>query len=67
MKAPHLPKKRADVGTRPPASWTFQKSEVEGCEYQDDSYIHRQPFPGVVPEEQEIYSDHNGDQSVPPL
>src|SRR5215469_2848213 len=22
-------------------SWAFHKSEVEGCEYQDDSYIHR--------------------------
>jgi hypothetical protein len=40
----------------------FQKSEVEGCEHEDDSYIHRQPFPELVLEEQEIYSDHNGYQ-----
>jgi hypothetical protein len=40
----------------------FQKSEVEGREYQDDSHIHRQAFPELVLEEQEIYSDHNGYQ-----
>jgi hypothetical protein len=40
----------------------FQKSEVEGYKYQDDSYIHSQPFPEMVLEEQEIYSDHNGYQ-----
>ena len=45
-----------------PYNVLFQKSEVEGCEYQDDSYIHRQPFPEMVLEEQEIYSDHNGYQ-----
>jgi hypothetical protein len=45
---------------RPPCSWTFQKSEVKGGEYQHDSYIHRQPFPELVPEEQEIYTDDNG-------
>ena len=54
------PAGRRSIATRsPPGSWTFQKSEVEGCEYQDDSYIHRQPLPEVLPEEQEIYSDHN--------
>jgi hypothetical protein len=42
--------------------WTFQESEVEGGEYQDDSYIHRQPFPEPVFEEQEIYRDDNGRQ-----
>ena len=40
----------------------FQESEVEGCEHQDDSYIHCQPFPELVPEEEDIYSDHNGYQ-----
>jgi hypothetical protein len=44
---------------RPPCSWTFQESEVKGGEYQDDSYIHHQPFPERVSEEQEIYSDDN--------
>ena len=38
----------------------FQESEVEGCEYQDDSYIHRQPFPEPVLEEQEIDRDDHG-------
>jgi hypothetical protein len=50
------------VPKRVKSSGTFQKSEVEGCEYQDDSYIHRQPFPEVVLEEQKIYNDHNGYQ-----
>jgi hypothetical protein len=35
-------------------SETFEESEVEGCEYQDDSWIHRQPWPESVLEEQEI-------------
>ena len=49
-------------GGRGQVSGTFQKPEVEGCEYQDDSYIHRQPFPEVILKKQEIYSDHNGYQ-----
>ena len=44
----------------PPCSWTFQESEVEGCEYQDDSNVHRQPFPEPVLEEQEIDRDDHG-------
>ncbi len=40
----------------------LQKSQVERCEYQDDSYIHQQPFPEPVPEEQEIHTDHDGCQ-----
>jgi hypothetical protein len=40
----------------------FKNLKLEGCEYQDDSCIHRQPFPEVVLEKQEIYSDHNGYQ-----
>jgi hypothetical protein len=43
-----------------PRSWTLQESEVEGCEYQDDSYVHRQPFPESVFEEQQI---DRGDRS----
>jgi hypothetical protein len=38
-------------------SWMFQKPEVEGCEYQDDSYVHREPFPEPAPEEQDIDQD----------
>lgn len=44
----------------PPCSWTFQESEVEGPEYEDDSYVHRQPFPEPVFEEQEIDRDDHG-------
>src|SRR5215471_7498783 len=45
-----------------PCLWTFQKSEVEGDEYQDDPYIHGQPFPELVLEEQDVYSDDHGCQ-----
>jgi hypothetical protein len=44
----------------PPCSWTFQESEVEGREYQDDSYVHRQSFPEPVLEEQDIDRDDHG-------
>jgi hypothetical protein len=37
-----------------------QESQVERCEHQDDSNIHRQPFPESVSEEPEIYADYNG-------
>jgi hypothetical protein len=38
----------------------FQESEIDGGEYQDDPDIHRQPFPELVPEEQNIYRDDHG-------
>jgi hypothetical protein len=41
-------------------SWTLQESQVESCEHQDNSYIHYQPFPEPVSEEQEIHSNYNG-------
>jgi hypothetical protein len=37
-----------------------QESQVEGCEYQDDSDIHYQPRPESVSEEYEIHSDYYG-------
>ena len=40
----------------------LQKSQVERTEYQDNSYIHHQPFPEMVPEEQDIHADYNGYQ-----
>src|SRR5215470_7649256 len=41
-------------------SGTLQESEVEGCEYEDDSYVHRQSFPEPILEEQEIdRNDHS--------
>jgi hypothetical protein len=44
-------------------SRTLQESEVEGREYQDDSCVHRQPFPEPVPEEREIdRHDHGNHQ-----
>ena len=54
-------RKTLDYSLGPPAfgSRTFQKPEVEGYEYQDNSYIHGQPLPKMVLEEQEIYSDHS--------
>ena len=38
----------------------FQESEVEGCEYQNDSCVHRQAFPEPVHEEQDIDRDDHG-------
>jgi hypothetical protein len=38
----------------------LQKSQVERYEHQDDSNIRHQPFPEPVPEEQDIYTDHDG-------
>jgi hypothetical protein len=40
----------------------LQESQVERCEHQDDSYIHHQPFPEPVPEEQDIHTDYDGCQ-----
>jgi hypothetical protein len=44
----------------PLRSWTFQESEIEGCEYQDDSYVDREPFPDPILEEQDIDRDDHG-------
>lgn len=41
-------------------SWTLQESEIESYEHQDNSYIHCQPFPEMVSEEQEIHGNYNG-------
>jgi hypothetical protein len=45
-----------------PSSSTLEESQVEGCEYQDNSYIHYQLFPEPVSEEQEIYTEYDGSQ-----
>jgi hypothetical protein len=37
-----------------------EESEVEGSEYQDNSYVRRQPFPEPVSEEQQIDRDDRG-------
>jgi hypothetical protein len=39
------------------SSWMLQESEVKGREHQHDSYVHSQPFPESVLEEQEIDGD----------
>ena len=44
-----------------PCSWTHkEKSKVESCEHQDDANIHCQPFPEMVSEEHNIYTDYDG-------
>ena len=43
-----------------PCSRMPQESQIESCKDQDDSYVHYQPFPEPVPEEQEICSDYDG-------
>jgi hypothetical protein len=37
-----------------------EESEVESCEHQDNANIHCQPFPEMVSEEREIYTDYDG-------
>src|SRR5262245_61759414 len=44
----------------PSLSWVFEESEVECCEHEDDSYVHREPFPEPVSEEQNIDRDDHG-------
>jgi hypothetical protein len=42
-----------------PRSWTPEESKVKCCEDQDNTNIHRQPFPESVSEEQDIYTDYD--------
>ena len=54
------PPLRRSCAAPPRCSWPLQESEVEGCEHEHDSYIHRQPFPEPVLEEQDVdCDDHN--------
>jgi hypothetical protein len=43
-------------------SLTFQESQVERRENQNDSDVHHQPLPEPVPKEQNVHADHDGDQ-----
>ena len=43
-------------------SWTFQEPQVERRENQDDSDVHHQPRPELVPEEQDVHADHDAYQ-----
>src|SRR5450759_3710138 len=45
-------------------SWTLQEPEIEGREHQDNSDVYCQPLQELVPEEQDVYADHNGYQRV---
>ena len=64
----HAPDDRRENTNRlgqcgPGQSGTFQESKVEGCEYEDDSYVHHQPSPESVLEEQKIdRNDHGSHQ-----
>jgi hypothetical protein len=40
----------------------LQKSQIEGCKHQHNPDIHYQPFPKSIFEEQEIYTNDNGNQ-----
>ena len=37
-----------------------EESQVESSEHQDNANIHCQPFPEMVSEEREIYTDYDG-------
>ena len=40
-----------------------QEAEVKGCEHQDDADVCCQPLPELMPEEQDVHADNNGNQS----
>lgn len=56
-RARHVTGRRPAFRGAPPGSGTFQKSEVEGYEHEDDPHVDRQTLPEAVPEEQDI--DHD--------
>ena len=41
-------------------SWTLQEPQVERPEHQDDPDVHHEPLPEPVPEEQDVYDNHDG-------
>lgn len=41
-------------------SWTLQEPEIERHKYQDNTDVHQQPSPELVPEEQDVHADHDG-------
>src|SRR5215831_6922183 len=43
-------------------SWTLQEPQIERPEHQDNADVHYQPRPELVPEEQDVHTDHDGDQ-----
>jgi len=55
-----------DCGTTPndppSPSWPLQEPQTERREYQNNSDVHYQPLPQMVPEEQDVHADHDGYQ-----
>jgi hypothetical protein len=43
-------------------SRTPEEPEIKGHEHQDNSDVYCQPFPELVPEEQDVHADHDGHQ-----
>jgi hypothetical protein len=37
----------------------LQESQEKGPEYKNNSYIHHQPLPKQIPEEQDVHTDYN--------
>src|SRR5450755_262254 len=40
----------------------LQEPEIERREHQDNSDVYYQPLPELVPEEQDVHADHDGNQ-----
>jgi hypothetical protein len=38
----------------------LQESEIEGRKHQDNSDVHGQPWPKLMPEEKDVHTDHYG-------
>src|SRR5580693_6508245 len=51
-----LPPARSAATAR---SWTLQEPEIERRKYQDNTDVHQQPSPELVPEEQDVHADHD--------
>jgi hypothetical protein len=44
----------------PLRSRMLQEPEIEGPEHEDDSHVHGQSRPELMPEEQDVNTDHHG-------
>lgn len=40
--------------------WVLKESPIEGCKHQNDSDVHHQSFPEMVPEDEGIYGHDDG-------
>src|SRR6185437_7654326 len=63
--APPQPRSGPRSAARPSArrrySRTLQEPQIERREHHDDADVHYQALPEVVPEEQDVRADHDGD------